>query len=190
MIEQKQSEPIAPCWPLAIALAVLSGVLRVLPIGTLPANFAAMGALSLYAGARLPARVGWVLPLAVMVVSDAYLAQARSYAADPFVYGCFLVTVLMGLLLRRTNSPWKIGAGAIASDLLFFLVTNFAAWRQLIGDRYENSLTGLGESYLAALAFHRWTVLSSLIFVPLFFGAHALIVGRTARREATVSPDR
>src|SRR4051812_41251646 len=107
MTQSKPGETIASCWPLALGLAVLAGVLRILPPGTLPANFAAVGALSLYAGARLPATVAWILPLAVMALSDQYLAVTRDYPADPYVYACFLFTVLLGMFLRRTNSVWK-----------------------------------------------------------------------------------
>lgn len=119
-----------------------------------------------------------------MYVTD--LIMWRTLEFRPFVwivYGCFLVTTLLGMLLRRTNSPWKIGAAAVTADIVFFLVTNFAAWRELIGTPYPNSLAGLGQAYLAALPFFQWSLLSSLVFVPALFGAHAL-ASRSAAEPA------
>jgi hypothetical protein len=124
----------------------------------------------------LPWYAALTLPLAVMFLSD--LAIWYQLDRRPFsllVYGCYAFTVLLGMLLRRTNSPWKIGAAAAVSDVTFFLVTNFAAWRGLIGRPYPDSLDGLLQAYAAGLPFFQWTVVSSIIFVPVLFGAHALL---------------
>ena len=172
VMTEQRNETVPTCWPLAMLWAAATLVLRIVPH---PQNFAAMGALSLYGGARMPLWAGLVLPLATMAGADLVLWYVKDYKPfNPVVYGCFIVTVLLGTLLRRTNSVWKIGAAAIASDVLFFLVTNFAAWRGDHGHAYATTIDGLWQSYVAAIPFHQWTAISTLLFVPLFFGVHTL----------------
>jgi hypothetical protein len=151
----------------------LTGLLRVVPH---PWNFSSVGALCLFAGARLPWLAALAVPFGVMYLTDIVLW--RSLEFRPFVwvvYGCLLMTVLLGRLLRRTNSPWKIGAAAVAGDAVFFVVTNFAAWRELIGRPYADTPAGLAQAYIAALPFLQWSLVSSALFVPILFGAHALL---------------
>jgi len=175
-MNDQRKEPIATCWPVAVAWMCLAAVLRLVPH---PQNFAAMGALSLYAGARMPWHVALLAPIAVMACTDLCLWYTLQYQPfNPYVYSCYFATALVGLLLRRTNSVWKIGVAAIACDLLFFLVTNGVVWAKGHGNLYDTSIAGLFQSYTAALPFHQNTVISTLIFVPLFFVGHALAVRR------------
>ena len=55
--------------PLAVGLILLGALIRV----TQHWNFAPVGALSLFAGARLRGWMRWVLPLALMAVTDPLL---------------------------------------------------------------------------------------------------------------------
>lgn len=172
MIERK-NEPVPTSWPLAALWAALTFVVRVVPIAP---NFAAVGALSLYGGARMPWWAAFALPLGTMAASDVVLGYMRDYHAfNPYVYGCFAVAVLLGMLLRRTNSIVRIGAAAVASDALFFVVTNFGVWQGDHGQAYARSFDGLMQCYAAAIPFMQNTVISTLVFVPLFFGVHTLV---------------
>jgi hypothetical protein len=117
-----------PAQYLAVGLAVGAGLLRIIPH---PWNFTPVTALGLFGGARLRPWQAFTLPFVVMVVSDFLLWLIVGPAWKPFnllVYGCFAVSVLLGLLLRRTRSPLRIGAASVAASLLFFLVTNFGVW--------------------------------------------------------------
>src|SRR5437762_2604200 len=80
---------------LALAAAVLAGLWRVIPH---PANLTPIGALGVFAGARLCLWQALALPVAVMLASDA----VQGYQPSPAVYGSFLLNVLLGRLLRRT----------------------------------------------------------------------------------------
>jgi hypothetical protein len=116
-----------------VAMTVAIGSVRlvpyVLPI-PYPWNFAPVGAMSLYGGARLRLWQALTLPLALMVVTDSLIWLLKGYPPfDPWVYGSLAGTVLLGrLLLARTNSPWRIGAAAVLASAQFFLVTNFGVW--------------------------------------------------------------
>jgi hypothetical protein len=111
---------------LTLTAALLAGLVRLIPH---PYNLTPVGALGLFAGARLRLWQALVLPLSVMIVTDLGLRVTLGYPAfDPYVYGCFVVNVLLGRLLRRTESPLRIGGVSLTASILFFLVTNFGVW--------------------------------------------------------------
>ena len=72
-----------------------------------------MGALSLFAGARLRGWQAYLLPMALMAVDRIpALGFCGGYSfATPFVYASFLINVWIGSRLRRTENPVWIGAG-------------------------------------------------------------------------------
>jgi hypothetical protein len=111
---------------LAIALAVVAGLIRLIPH---PWNLTPVAALGIFGGARLRLWQAVTLPLVLMVVTDVLLWQIKGdHPFNPYVYGCFAVNIALGLLLRRSRSWLRIGATAVAASVLFFLVTNFGAW--------------------------------------------------------------
>src|SRR4051812_20159323 len=129
------SSPVPPperhqaATPLAIGLAVVAGLLRLVPH---PFNMSATGALGLFGGARLRSWLALALPAAVMVVSDLILWGVKGYSPfNPYVYGSFAVYVLLGRLLSRTESPLGIGAACVLGTVQFFLLTNLGTWYAL-----------------------------------------------------------
>jgi len=111
---------------LAVGLAVAAGLIRLLPH---PANFTPLAGLGLFGGARLRVWQAVSLPLLVMVITDFVLWWVKGWSPfDPWVYGCFTVTVLLGLFLRRTKSWLRIGTASVTASVLFFMVTNFGVW--------------------------------------------------------------
>jgi hypothetical protein len=115
-------------WPLTLALAVAAGLLRLVP--DMPMNFAPVGALGLFAGARFRSWRAFVVPLAVMAASDLLLWGLRDYPPfDPFVYVGFALYVLGGwLLLGRSAGAGRIALVSVAASVQFFLITNFGVW--------------------------------------------------------------
>lgn len=157
--------------PLATGLALLAGLARLMP---LPSNFAPIGALGIFGGARLRTWQAYLLPLAVMAGSDLLLWVIRDYPPfDPFVYFSFAIYVLIGRALVRTRSTWKIGAATLLGSVQFFLITNLGDWLDRVHPMYPPTFAGLLECYAAALPFFRNTVLGDLFFTALFFALHA-----------------
>jgi len=151
--------------PLAIGLIVLAGLFRVIQ----NLNFAPVGALSLFCGARLRGWQAWVLPLAVMAVTDPFLGGYSR--ATPVIYASFLISVWIGTHLRKTENPLWIGAGAVAGSIQFFLITNFA-WLYPV-TTYPHNLAGVMQSYVAGLPFYGRTLASDLVYSAVLFGLHA-----------------
>jgi hypothetical protein len=165
--------------PVALSLTVAGAVVRLLPH---PPNFAPVGALSLFAGARLPVWQAYAVPVVLMLVTDPILNVMNGYPAfnfHPFSYLSFLIAVWIGRRLAYTESAWRIGCAALISSVQFFLISNFGAW--LSG--YPHTLAGLSACYIAALPFFERTVLSDLFFTAVLFGLHSLLSRRISLHE-------
>jgi hypothetical protein len=184
-------------WLLAVGFALLAVVIRLVPyvLGpntVWPWNLTAVGALGLFAGARLRSRAAYLVPLAALVVSDLLLWQPladQGFPAfgrlTPFRYACFLLYALIGRFLVNKTSPLWIGGGSLAGSVLFFLLTNFGVWVFGDGVTYIKTLAGLIECYVAAIPFFQNTLAGDLGFTALFFGLYAVLLPVTARQKAS-----
>ena len=162
--------------PLAIGVIVLGALVRI----TQALNFAPVGALSLFAGARLRGWQAYLLPLVLMAITDP-IVGGYSFAT-PFVYASFLITVWIGTKLRRTENPLWIGAGAVAGSLQFFLITNFASWLAY-PQTHGRSVAGLVNCYIAGIPFYGRTLASDVFYAGVLFGLHAWLSRTVARSE-------
>jgi hypothetical protein len=162
----------------ALALILFGVLARLVPH---PPNASPLGALSLYAGARLPRRWSWLVPLAAMLLSDALLDYGTG---RPFVtvsrlviYATYAaITVLSSLGLHRKLKMWSLPAWSFGASAIFFLTTNFISW--LAGDGslvlYPHTLAGLVACFVAAIPFFGNTVLADLGGTAVLFGSEAL----------------
>jgi hypothetical protein len=160
---------------LAVALIAFGVVARLLPH---PANLAPVGAIALFGGAILPRRLGWWLPVAVMMVSDYFIGF---YDGIVFTWLGFLLVALFGMSLRGQNNWFRVPFGALGSAVIFFVVSNFGVW--LLGNLYPLTWAGLVHCYELALPFFRNTFFGDFLYGWLLFGAYAL-AARMVRRPA------
>jgi hypothetical protein len=179
------------CQPLALGLALLACLLAAaLRLFPLEWNFAPVGALALFAGARLRSWLAFALPLAVRVGTDALLTPMHGYpfpyADMPFVYGSLAVYTLLGLTLSRTENPLRIGATTLSGSLQFFVVTNFGAW--VVSHDYPRTPAGLIGCYVAGIPFLFKTVGGDVIFTAAFFGAYAWLKGKVSAPAHGLQP--
>jgi hypothetical protein len=153
---------------IALALVAFGVIMRLLPH---PANLAPVGAIALFAGAVLPRKLAWWLPLGIMIISDLILG---TYGGVLFTWAGFLLVTLFGMTLRNTNNWLRVPLGALGSSVIFFTVSNFGAWLQ--GQMYDHTWAGLALCYEMALPFFRNTFTGDLIYSGLLFGVYALAV--------------
>ncbi|MGE0386918.1 MAG: DUF6580 family putative transport protein [Gammaproteobacteria bacterium] len=152
---------------LIITLIAGAAVLRLLPH---PPNVAPIAAMALFAGAHfVDRRWAFAVPLVALLATDLILGL---HATMPFVYGAFAVTVLMGARFAARAGAAPIAATALASSVLFFIVTNFGTW--LVEGLYPHTAAGLAACYVAALPFFQFTLAGDLAFTAVLFGAMAL----------------
>ena len=168
--------------PAALSLTVFGAIARLLPH---PPNFAPVGATSVFAGARLPVWQAYLIPLAIMAVTDPIIYASYglpfSFRSRLWIYASFLISVAIGRTLRRTENIGRIGGAVFLSALQFFLISNFGTWLGGDGHMYPHTAAGLMACYIAALPFFGWTLLSDLTYCAAFFGLHAWL-------SRTVSP--
>jgi hypothetical protein len=168
--------------PVALSLTTLGAIARLLPH---PPNFAPVGAMSLFAGARLPGWQAYLVPLALMAITDPILASYYGVHAfgtgQLFTYSSFLISVWLGRRLRETENVRRIAAFTLVSSSQFFLITNFGSW--LSDHHYARTAAGLASCYVAAIPFFGWTLASDLAYTAILFGLHAWLTRTVAARE-------
>ncbi|MGH9366729.1 MAG: TonB-dependent receptor domain-containing protein [Thermoanaerobaculia bacterium] len=170
----------------ALLLVAFGALTRLLPH---PPNAVALGALALYAGARLPRRWAFAAPLAALLLSDFFLDFGTGRAAVTLVravdYAAFAGIVLLGRAAASNAPPLGLAGLSVCGSLAFFLASNFAVW--LSGELYPKSSAGLALCFTAALPFLWSTLAADLAGTTLFFGVDALSRRRAAWRVAAAA---
>jgi len=168
--------------PVALTLTALGAIARLLPH---PPNFAPVGSMSMFAGARLPVWQAYLIPIALMAITDPILGAFYGVPAyskyQLFIYASFLISVWLGRRLRGTESAPKIASFALLNSLQFFVFSNFGSW--LWYQSYPRTLTGLADCYVAAIPFFGWTIAGDLVYTGVLFGLHAWLSRTVAAQE-------
>ena len=123
-----------------------------------PPNFTSLIALSFYVPALLGLRF---LPAVVLsfVLTDIFIGYHNMLF---FTWGS---VIAVGLVSKYFLSSFlKRLGGALSGACLFFLITNFGVWTT---GYYGYNFEGLLASYILALPFFGYTVISTLIFSVL-----------------------
>ena len=139
-----------------------------------PPNFTPIIAIALFAGAYFRfTKWAWILPLAVMIVSDLGLWWMHGYELFTVmrlvIYLTLIAIVVIGIPVGKKISAGSVLGGTLAGAVCFFIVTNFAVW--LMGTLYPMSWEGLIACYSAAIPFFRNTLTSTLFYSAAMFGA-------------------
>lgn len=176
--------PAPPFKPLALALAGCGLALVVaLPIAFQYAppelrvwNLSVIGAVALFAAARLGLWQGVAFAAVAIALKDVYLyLVADWWEPYPLSWLYFAGYALAGwYLLRRSAAPGRIAGTALGVSLGFFVVSNFVAWLEQALP-YGYSLEGLLNCYAAAIPFYRGTLLGDVLFTSTLFVAHAVL---------------
>ncbi len=157
-------------------LLILVGVLtRFMP--HLP-NAVPLGAITLYAGARLPRWVAVLVPLAILAIFDLIFKLTTSFPFFPsqlVSYAIFAALAVVGGYVRKDAGPFtRVGMSVFASTV-FFLVSNFAVWAEGSGYGFSRDLAGLLATYSVGLLFYGYQLLTDLIGTTVLFGAEGLL---------------
>ena len=114
------------------------------------------------------------VPLLGMLISDYLFEGIYSWPLMLTVYVAMAAPTLAGRLIRKQSPQGRWGrrlaviAGLLGSAFFFYLATNLVVWAG--GIHYARDFSGLGQCYLAAIPFFKWTVSSTLLYgCGLFF---------------------
>jgi len=182
-MKNSDSRSLLTAGPLVlVALIVLAALTRVLPH---PPNFSPITAIALFGGAYFANR-SWALlmPLIGLFVSDLVLASVNgglyaswfSGAGIWVVYGCIVLTTVMGFGMRGKVSGGSVLGYSLAGSILFFLVTNFSVFA--FDAMYPKTVAGLAAAYVAGIPFFKWSVLGTLFYSAVLFGGFELLRSR------------
>lgn len=167
-------------------MIVAAAVYRIVPFR--PFGFAPQIAMALFGGAVIKDRkLAFALPLFSMFVSDAlYEVLYRNglspikglYSGQWLNYLEIASVVLIGMLMKKINLKSVLGYSFVAPTW-YFLLSNFTVW---VGNStYPQTPSGLFSCLAAGIPFYGWSVVATLFFSGVFFGAYYLLqVRRTS----------
>jgi len=147
-------------------------------------NFSAAYALAFCAGVYFPRGLAYWLPLTTLFLTDVLLNLFYYHTAPLNGYMLLNYPVYLGLIWfgrgHSARMPWlRLVLGGILGALVFYLVTNTAAWVQNPG--YPKTLAGWIQALTTGIpgfpptwTFFRNTLLSGGLFTGLFAAAMKL----------------
>ena len=147
--------------------------------GMLPQNFSAAHALLFCAAFWLPGWMGWVLPLATIIVTD-ILLNLFHYSMPVMVpelvvnWMILALFVVLAKWLARRRSYGRVFLGTLVGALLFYLVSNTVSW--LVNPVYPKTIGGWIQALTVGLSGFPptwWFGLKSLLGTGLFTGLFA-----------------
>jgi hypothetical protein len=167
--KQKNMKKIfTPSFFTITALIAVVALARFIPIP----NFTPIAAIALFGGAYFSRKsIAFLIPLAALVITNFFLPVFDWFTTFA-VYFSFILAGVIGLWIGRKVSVSRVIGGALMSSVLFFVITNFAAWLWLgsIGF-YPITMSGLMLCYGAGIPFFHYEVLGTLVYSGVLFGA-------------------
>ena len=149
--------------------------------GVLPQNFSASHALLFCAAFWLPGWMGWVLPLATIIVTDILLnlfhynmpVMVPELVVNWMILALFVV---LAKWLARRRSYGRVFLGTLIGALLFYLVSNTVSW--MVNPAYAKTIAGWVQALTVGLPgfpptwlFGLKSLLGTGLFTGLFAGA-------------------
>lgn len=159
-----------------IILIVTAALYRVTPLRDY--GFAPQIAMALFGGAVIKDRKwAFALPLFSMFVSDALyevlfqngLSPIKGFYSGQWInYLVFATVVVVGFFMKRITIT-NVLLYSIIAPTWFFLLSNFTVWAG--AKTIPQTWSGLMETYALGVPFYRQSVVATLIFSTVFFGA-------------------
>ena len=159
--------------------------------GMLPQNFSAAHALLFCAAFWLRGWMGWVLPMATIIVTDVLL-NLLAYDLPvmvPELISNWMILVLFVVLakwLARRRSYGRVFLGALLGALLFYFVSNTVSW--MANPAYTKTIAGWVQALTVGLPGFppTWVFgLKSLLGTGLFTGLFAGVMKWSEALDAT-----
>ena len=129
-----------------------------------PPNFTPILATAIYTPYMVNNKwLAMLIPLSAMFIADIIIGF-HPYML--WVYGAIGISTLLSYWSMQFNKKYiQLGAMAIVSSVLFFIITNFGVWT--IWDYYPKTINGLLLCYTMAIPFFQNTLLGTIIYTAI-----------------------
>ncbi len=156
----------------AISAILFAVVMRLVPHWP---NFTPVAAIALFGGAFINRKaLAFILPIIAMLISDLIIGFHTTMIA---VYVGMIAAVGIGILLRNRVKAGNVVIASVASSVVFFLITNFAAWYTGLMP-YSRDFSGILQSYIAGIPFFSTSLLGDLFYSAVLFGSFFIVSRR------------
>ncbi len=151
---------------------IVAAVMRLIPHWP---NFTPVAAIAIFGGAYINRKaLAFILPIAAMLISDLIIGFHSTMVA---VYLGMMAAVGIGMLLRNRVKAGNVAIASVSSSLIFFLITNFAAWYTGLMP-YSRDFAGLLQAYAAGIPFFNSGLVGDLFYSTVIFGSFYLVSRR------------
>ena len=152
-------------------------------------NFTPTAGVAIFAGLCFRSSImAFLVPLAVMVVSNVGIESYGNWGMLAVVYVALLFPVALSRLLSRSTGnrrrlrPMGMVACGVLPSIFFFIVTNFAVW--IGGDLYPSTWAGLVTCFTQAIPFYHYSVLGDMLFVGIALVSYELLASTDRGNQA------
>jgi len=164
---------ITPRFLFITAIILVASITRVFP--HIP-NFTPIAAMALFGGVYYSNKaMAFIMPLLAMAISDILLEITTGWGFHNtmiYVYASFVLTTIIGLMIKQKVSIKSVAAGSLISSVLFFIITNFGVWA---ASGFVGGISGLSTTYVLGIPFFGPTLAGDLFFNSILFGAFYLV---------------
>lgn len=151
-------------------------------------NFSPFGAIALFGAAYFTNKwFAYLIPVIAAWISGVMLNNTIYSSLHPeftwldynFFWQSLSYVAIVGfghMIFNQGVSKFNVIGGALASSIIFFLVSNFGVWISDIF--YPHNFSGLLACYIAAVPFYAASLFGDLIYCTILFGVYHLISKR------------
>jgi len=167
-----------------LIMIVVAALYRVIP--NRPFGFAPHWAMALFGGAVIKdKKIAFAFPILSMFISDILyqllyingLTPISGFYDGQFTnYLLFAAMTVIGILMKKIT-VMNIAVYSVVICTAFFLLSNFLVWNGGGGWARPHTFEGLIQTYIDGLAFYRNSIIATLAFSAVLFGAWKLSFG-------------
>ena len=165
-----------------LLLVIIAAAYRAIP--GRPWGFAPQFAMAIFSGAVVKDKK-WALlfPVLSLLISDIFyqlLYVTGIYEIPGFYNGMISNYILFGSLtiigfFTNAAKLSSIAKSSFTAPTIFFIISNFMVWMGNGGYQRPKTMTGLMQVYYDGLPFYANSILATVVFGALLFGANELI---------------
>ena len=159
-------------------LILFAALCRALPH---PFNVTPIGALGVFAGARLSGRIAWAVPLAALFAGDLFLGFYDPVVMAGVYLGMALSALFGRWLVRRERSRARLAGALGGATRTIFHVSNIGVLLASGPRGNPHTWAGLVACYAMGVPFLWRTLLGDGLYTFVLFGLDALVVASRAR---------